>query len=181
MIGEGVYLLVMERNFDTALKAWEVSAPNAVEERARLAARAAIHLFAGNAMRAQDEIRQGRELVGSRVEAQPDDVIALIQLSWINLAAKREADALRLAQRALELLPPEKDAVAGAAILAGLAEIEAQTGHAEEAIKTLQHCLSIPAGISVSIARLKIDPVWDPIRKNPQFQQLLTIKERVGP
>jgi hypothetical protein len=28
---------------------------------------------------------------------------------------------------------------------------------------------------------LKIDPVWDPIRNDPAFQQLLTTQERVGP
>jgi len=41
--------------------------------------------------------------------------------------------------------------------------------------------LSVPAGETISIARLKIDPVWDPIRKDPGFQQLLTVKELIGP
>jgi hypothetical protein len=33
----------------------------------------------------------------------------------------------------------------------------------------------------VSIARLKIDPVWDPIRNDPGFQQLLGGSEHIGP
>jgi hypothetical protein len=37
------------------------------------------------------------------------------------------------------------------------------------------------SGLSVSIPRLKIDPVWDPIRNDPAFQQLLKMKERVRP
>jgi hypothetical protein len=48
-------------------------------------------------------------------------------------------------------------------------------------VKTLQRLLSIPAGYNVSIQRLKIDPVWDPIRSDPGFQQLLAGKEHVGP
>jgi hypothetical protein len=33
----------------------------------------------------------------------------------------------------------------------------------------------------MSIARLKIDPVWDPIRDRPDFQQLLSGTEQIGP
>ena len=63
----------------------------------------------------------------------------------------------------------------------GLAQIEARAGAPEGAVKRLQHLLSIPAGGAVSIARLKIDPVWDPIRDRPDFQQLLSGPEQVGP
>jgi serine/threonine-protein kinase len=59
--------------------------------------------------------------------------------------------------------------------------MEARTGAAADAIAILRRLLSVPAGGSVSIARLKIDPVWDPIRNDPGFQQLLTIKEHQGP
>jgi hypothetical protein len=41
--------------------------------------------------------------------------------------------------------------------------------------------LSIPAGGVASIALLKIDPVWDPIRNRPDFQQLLSGPEQIGP
>jgi hypothetical protein len=47
-------------------------------------------------------------------------------------------------------------------------------GAPEEAIKRLRRLLSIPADQPVSIARLKIDPVWDPIRNDPGFQKLLS-------
>jgi len=71
--------------------------------------------------------------------------------------------------------------VLGSGNLAALAEIQAQTGAVAEAVENLKKLLSIPAGESVSIARLRIDPVWDPIRSNAEFQQLLTAKELVGP
>jgi len=79
------------------------------------------------------------------------------------------------------LLPLEKDAVLGSGNLAALAEIQARTGEVKDAVDNLRRLLSIPAGETVSIVRLKIDPVWDPIRNDPGFQQLLTIKEQVGP
>lgn len=34
---------------------------------------------------------------------------------------------------------------------------------------------------AASIAALKIDPVWDPIRNRPDFQQLLSGPEQIGP
>ena len=40
--------------------------------------------------------------------------------------------------------------------------------------------MSIPAGQWISLARLKIDPVWDPLRIRPGFQQLLSGKELIG-
>ena len=62
-------------------------------------------------------------------------------------------------------------------LLVGLAQIEAHTGQSEEALKILRHLLTIPASEYISIARLKIDPVWDPIRDDPGFQKLLSEPE----
>ena len=62
-------------------------------------------------------------------------------------------------------------------LLAALAEIEVRTGRPEEAVKILRQLLTAPTGEVVSIARLKIDPVWDPIRNNSGFQKLLSEPE----
>jgi serine/threonine-protein kinase len=111
----------------------------------------------------------------------PQDFRALRALSWVYLALDRKADAINIARKTVELLPPEKDAVLGSGNLAALAEIQAQTGAATEAVQNLKKLLSIPAGETISIARLKIDPVWDPIRNDPGFKELLGGKELVGP
>jgi hypothetical protein len=89
--------------------------------------------------------------------------------------------ALRLSRRAADSLSIEKDAMAGPAMQSALAQIEARAGLPQEAVKRLRRLLSIPAGTRVSIARLKTDPVWDPIRNRPDFQQLLLGPEQVGP
>ena len=105
----------------------------------------------------------------------------MTELSWVYLALGRNGDALRLARQAADSMPLEKDAVAGAYFQNGLAQIEARAGAPEEAVKRLRHLLSIPAGQSVSTALLKIDPIWDPIRSRPDFQQLLSGPEQIGP
>ena len=179
IIGIGTYVYVIKRDFGVALKQWDKESGDPIANRQRLSARVAIHVLAGDVASAREEVERARDLVEARVRERADDKNALIQLSWIDLALRREAEALKLAQRSAELLPPEKDAIGGSIALVGLAEIEARTGHTVEAVKTLQRLLSIPAGLSIQ--RLKIDPVWDPIRNDPGFQQLLTTKEHVGP
>jgi tetratricopeptide (TPR) repeat protein len=179
IIGIGTYVYVIKRDFGAALKQWEKESSDPIVNRQRLSARVAIHVLAGDAATAQEEIERARGLVEARVRERADDKNALIQLSWIDLALNRKAEALKLAQQSADLLPPEKDAVGGSIALGGLAEIEARIGHTAEAVKTLQRLLSIPAGLSIQ--RLKIDPVWDPIRNDPGFQQLLAGKEQIGP
>ena len=110
-------------------------------------------------------------------QRRPEDPTSLSELAWVYVCLGRNADALRIAREAAEALPLEKDAVFGANFLLGLAEIEAHTGKPEEAVEMLGQLLSIPAGENISIARLKIDPVWDPIRNDPGFQKLLSEPE----
>ncbi|HET9368359.1 MAG TPA: hypothetical protein VFO22_09830, partial [Candidatus Udaeobacter sp.] len=124
---------------------------------------------------------QTRALLEARLASRPEDRNSLTALAWAYVCLGRNGDALRVAQQAANSLPIERDALAGPFFLVGLAEIEARAGAPEEAITRLQRLLSIPAGQVASIARLKIDPVWDPIRNRPDFQQLLSGPEQIGP
>ncbi len=135
-------------------------------------AKTAIRVLAGDLSSAQADADKARLLLEARLREHPDEVRSLRALSWVYLALHRNEDANRIARQALNLLPPEKDAVLGASNLASLAEIQARTGATGEAVSNLRRLLSIPAGEVVSIARLKIDPVWDPIRNDPGFQEL---------
>jgi len=179
--GQAPYVYVVMRDYAAALKAWDRNSGDPIAERDALSARAAIHVIAGDAAAAHDEIERAHSLVETRLREQPDDRQALVQLSWIDVALQRNSEAVMLARQAAEAMPPEKDAVEGPEFLAGVAEIEARTGNAAEAVKTLRQVLLLPAGMVVSIERLKIDPVWDPIRNDPGFQQLLAGKEQIGP
>jgi tetratricopeptide (TPR) repeat protein len=181
MIGDRAAVFVVARDFEAALKVWEAADGSAIDERRRLAARVAIRVLAGDLAGAQVEAEKARHLLEERLRELPNDISSMVKLSWVYLALGRQGDATKLARQAADLLPPEKDAIVGNQILTGVAEIEARTGAVAEAIGILRRQLSAPSGASVSIARLKIDPVWDPIRNDPGFQQLLTTKEHIGP
>jgi TolB-like protein/Tfp pilus assembly protein PilF len=179
MINEKVYLDVLERRFADALKAWDVLPTNTAEGRLnKLKARVGIQVLTGQKTAARFEAEQARTLFEAQLaERAPEDRTSLTEAAWIYVCLGRNADALRIAREATESLPIEKDALFGANFLVGLAQIDAHIGRPEEAVKILRQLLTIPAGEYVSLTRLKVDPVWDPIRNNPEFQKLLSEPE----
>jgi TolB-like protein/Tfp pilus assembly protein PilF len=182
VIGWPVYLDVIERRFTDAFQSVEKRVIN--DDRAhlqQLAGRVAIRVLAGETEAAKSAGEEALPLLETRFRERPDDTFAMTELSWVYLALARNADALRLSRQAADTISIEKDALAGPNFQIGLAQIEARAGEPEEAIKRLRRLLSIPAGGAASIAALKIDPVWDPIRNRPDFQQLFSGPEQIGP
>src|SRR5438876_830893 len=102
----------------------------------------------------------------------PDAADAHIQLAKV-LAYLGEKDAaLTEAQRATELQPESKDAFGGPEVTAGVAEVHAILGNNSRAIEILDGLLNRPS--SVTVQMLKVSPIWDPLRNEPDFQALLT-------
>jgi TolB-like protein len=181
VIGRRAETFVLGRNFNAALKEWEKGVNVTGGERQRLSAKTTLRVLAGDVTGAQADADKARQLLEARLREHPGEVRSMRALSWVYLGLNRKEEGIKMARQTLELLPPEKDAVLGTGNLASLAEIQARTGASRDAVDILRRLLSIPAGEFVSIARLRIDPVWDPIRNDPGFQQLLTGKEHVGP
>ena len=182
IISVRLYLGVIARHFTDAFQALEKEVVNDESGHLRqLAGRAILRVLAGQTEAAKLSGEEARPLLEARFRERPDDTFARTELSWVYLALGRNADALRLSRQAADLIPIEKDALTGPSFQVGLAQIEARAGAPEEAIKRLRRLLSIPAGEVASIARLKIDPVWDPIRNRSDFQQLLSGPEQIGP
>ncbi|HEX4667236.1 MAG TPA: tetratricopeptide repeat protein [Chthoniobacterales bacterium] len=180
--GDRAYTYVLARDYQAALRVWDyASAKTAVDERRMLAARVAIRVIAGDFNGAQADAERAGPLLEQRLRERPDDILSHTELSWVDLALKRNGDAMKLARESAALLPPEKDLLVGCHILGGEAMIASETGAASEAVALLKKILLLPAGNAASIARIRIDPVWDPIRKDPGFQQLLASQELIGP
>src|SRR5437762_132326 len=182
IIDARVYLDAIERRFTDAFQALKKEVAN--DDRGhlqQLAGRVALRVLSGQTEAAKSAAEEALPLLEARLRERPDDTFTMTGLSWVYLALGRNADALRLSRQAADIISIEKDALAGPNFQNGLAQIEARTGAPEEAIKRLRRLLSIPAGQVVSIARLKIDPVWDPLRNRLDFQQLLSGPEQIGP
>jgi hypothetical protein len=53
------------------------------------------------------------------------------------------------------------------------AEIRVRIGDLDGALALLERLLSINAGREASVPSLRKDPVWDPLRADPRFEQML--------
>jgi TolB-like protein len=63
-----------------------------------------------------------------------------------------------------------------------LARIDARAGDAKDAIDNLRQVLDAAGtGWIVTVPLLKLDPVWDPVRKDPRFQALLKQHDNAQP
>jgi TolB-like protein/Tfp pilus assembly protein PilF len=90
-----------------------------------------------------------------------------LALAYAGLGEKEKA--LEQAQRAVK--DYDTDAVNKPWSLTTLAQIQARFGDHDAAISVLPHLLEVPAGLTR--ANLKLDPFWDPLRKDPRFAKLI--------
>ncbi len=50
---------------------------------------------------------------------------------------------------------------------------DAHSGQADAAIPLLRDLLRKPGDASLTTALLRADPIWDPLRNDPRFQELI--------
>ena len=126
----------------------------------------------GEAARSRAYAESARQILERRVAADPGEARIRMLLAIAYALLGREADALREGNRAVDILPVSRDAWDGADLQQDLAFLETLVGEHEAAITRLSYLLTIPAGLSVTL--LRVDPMWEPLRRNARFQQLIT-------
>jgi len=104
----------------------------------------------------------------------PDTIIApdalglpqFVALTFAGLGEKQKA----LAQAKQAVADYAGDAVNRPSAEAVLAQIQARFGDLDSAVAALPRLLEVPAGLTM--ADLKFNPLWDPLRGDPRFQKL---------
>jgi serine/threonine protein kinase/Tfp pilus assembly protein PilF len=133
---------------------------------------------AGDHAAAQESWRQARSELESFLKEQPENYILIGDLALTNMGLGDKAAALALSERAMTVIPIEKDALVGPTRLEVFAWVAAQLGERDRAIATLQKLLSIPyagpqaSNLPLTPALLRLDPMFDPLRNDPRFQKL---------
>lgn len=107
-------------------------------------------------------------------QQQPRNQFVVIELAACEAGLGNKQAALREAARAVAMLPTSQDPVYGPVAEQGLARIEAMVGETDRAITRIERLLTTPYGaFPLTQAELRLDPVWDPLRKHPRFKAIV--------
>lgn len=135
--------------------------------------RAEAYASKGDAVHARQSYEEAQRLLKNTLSTDPNVAWMWGTLGLVDAALGENEDALRAGRKAVELTSTTPDALSGPYSQVILAEIEARLGNVEAAVNLLHKLLAMPSGLYVSVALLKIDPAWQPIRDDPRFQALL--------
>ena len=171
-----VGILTLERKFPEALQVAQqfpgetlATATTAPCPKALL--EGTLYLYQGDKEKARIAYGHARAVAEKLVREAPQDSARRGQLGVVLAALGQKEQAINEGKRAVELLPESQDAFDGPQGTASLAQIYAWTGEFDEAFRLLDHLLDVPNGLTVPM--LKLEPMWDPLRKDPRFQALI--------
>jgi tetratricopeptide (TPR) repeat protein len=137
----------------------------------------------GDTARAKADAGEARTTLESLKKDQPENAFIAAALAVACAMLDEKDSAINEAQRAMTLLPSNKDRLSGPAFEENLALVEMIIGENTRAIATLTRLLQTPYGgwlyspTPITPALLRLDPLWDPLRANPDFQKLCEQKE----
>jgi TolB-like protein/Flp pilus assembly protein TadD len=171
------WIFILQRKFPEALAVVQkfpgetLAAPNTTAPAPKALLEGTIHLLDGDTPTSQIEFEKARVISEQLLREAPEDPARHAQHGVILAALGRKQEAIAEGKRAVELRPESQDAFDGPQCTAALAQIYAWTGESDEAFRLVDHLLGIPNGLTVPT--LKLDPAWDPLRKDPRFQALV--------
>jgi TolB-like protein/Tfp pilus assembly protein PilF len=126
----------------------------------------------GDSAKALAAFRTARAVLAQRLVVKPEHARTIAVLAQVDAALGDTELALQEAQHAIELMPISKDIYDGALVLEGLAQVYTWTNQPAKAIEVLRKLVSMPG--YTNYGRLKLHPLWKPLRGNPDFEKIIT-------
>jgi tetratricopeptide (TPR) repeat protein len=129
------------------------------------------YVLKGEAASVRTYADEARKTYEEQLRAAPEDPQRHLILGLALAYLGRNEEAIREGERGVALDPVSKDAWDGAYYQHQLVRIYMLVGEPEKALDRLEPLLKMPYYLSPGW--LKIDPNFDPLRKNPRFQKLV--------
>ena len=126
----------------------------------------------GDGTTAQRAFTEARGEVEKAIKMDPNYAPSWSLLGKSEAGLNHAAEAIAAGRRACELLPVAVDAADGPARIVDLAVIYAWVGQNDLAIDTLKRAAAA-AGGSITYGDARLSPVWDSLRKDPRFDQII--------
>jgi len=134
---------------------------------------------AGDHAAAQESWKQARSELEPFLRQQPENWVLIGDLALTNMGLGDKTAAFAFVEKAIAVNPIEKDPMDGPGSIEILARVSAKMGEPERAVDALQKLLSTPyesplnaANVPLTLALLRLDPMFDPLRNDPRFQKL---------
>jgi tetratricopeptide (TPR) repeat protein len=112
-----------------------------------------------------------RAILEQRLAVKPEHARTLAVLAQVDAGLGRKELAIQEAQHAVDLMPITKDIYDGALVLEGMAQVYTWSNEPDRAIDLLQKLMTIPG--YATYARLKLHPMWNPLRGDPRFEKIV--------
>jgi serine/threonine-protein kinase len=125
---------------------------------------------------AVQEITQALSKIDVDARVSADDLHSSLGVAYAGLSDAPRA--ISEGQKGLEMRPTSEDPFEGPVREEQMAQIYALLGDADKAIPILKKWIQVPSATDITPALLRIEPIWDPIRNDPRFQELLAEKQR---
>jgi serine/threonine protein kinase len=113
-----------------------------------------------------------REKEEAKLSEKPDDPGYLAGIARFDAGLGRKEEAIREAQRAVELMPIAKDSLNGPHWVAHVALVYAWTGERDAALEQLEKIATLP-GYGPTYGDLLLNPCWDELRGDPRFDKIV--------
>jgi TolB-like protein/Tfp pilus assembly protein PilF len=125
----------------------------------------------GDEAGAREAFLKAKQYAEQNVNAAPDEAKRHSRLAEALVWLGEKEAAVAEAKRATEMLPESVDAFDGPNCTQTLAEIYVVTGDYDNALAITDGLLSRPTPLTVAL--LKVNPIWDPLRQDPRFIAML--------
>jgi tetratricopeptide (TPR) repeat protein len=166
-----ILLEIGERNYEAALERLSRHGQPFINDVPTGVYECNCYTYMGDARAAQEACEATSVFLENAVAERPNDPRLHAWLAETYAKLERKEDAIREAERTVELGSAPNPYGVGPGALEILTRVYAWVGEPDQALDRIEFLLSNTSGLTVAI--LRKHPGWDPLREHPRFQQIL--------